>query len=143
MEPTRHPDGVRARFAAQLAEGETSDRTFGLVIGAIFLALSCAPALRHHPPKLWMAVLGVCLIALGGLLPRSLHTLKLGWLFLGFAMGLVISPAVLGILFYGVITPCAAIMRLTGADPLRLRDRRQSTFWLAREGPASSMQDPF
>jgi hypothetical protein len=136
-------DSVMSRFRAQLAEGETSDRTFGLAVGATLLALSFVPLIRHHPPRIWMAVVGIVLGVLGAVAPKVLHAIKRGWLFLGFLLGLVVSPITLGILFYAVITPCGFLMRWFGGDPLRLRLSMLPSYWRERTEPLSSMQDQF
>lgn len=132
-----------SRFSAQLAEGETSDRTFGLTVGAIFLALSLVPLLHHRPLLLWMAVVGTALLVTGVAAPSVLHSVKRAWLFFGFLIGLVVSPVVLGILFYGVISPCGFLMRLFGGDPLRLRATALQSYWRERQAPISTMQDQF
>jgi hypothetical protein len=132
------------RFRAQLAEGETSDRTFGLSVGGILIALGCAPMLRHHrPPVLWMMAVGALLAVTGAMAPAALRQIKRGWLFLGFLIGLVVSPVALGVLFYAVITPCGCLMRWFGGDPLRLRRTTQESYWRERSAPISTMNDQF
>lgn len=137
-----------SRFSAQLAESETSDRAFGLTVGAMFLALSSVPLIHRRPVLLWMAVMGAALLVAGLAAPSALRPLKRAWLFFGFLIGLVVSPVVLGILFYGVISPCGFLMRLFGGDPLRLRaspssDDPQESYWRERQAPISTMQDQF
>jgi hypothetical protein len=144
MESSTAPRGnLLSRFHAQLAEGETSNRTFGLTVGAIFIALSFMPVIHHRPPVFWMVVVGAALFATGAAAPAALGQLKRGWLFLGFLIGLVVSPVVLGILFYGVIAPCGFFMRLFGGDPLRLRSSAQPSYWRERPAPISTMKDQF
>jgi hypothetical protein len=135
--------GLLSRFRSQLAEGETSDRAFGLTVGAIFMALSIIPVIRHRPAVLWMVILGALLLAVGIAAPAALHKFKRAWLFLGFVMGLVVSPVVLGALFYLVITPCGFLMRLCGGDPLRLRRSGQQSYWREHSAPISTMKDQF
>lgn len=137
-------DSLIERFRAQLAEGETSDRTFGLSVGAVLLALSFVPVLRHHrPPVLWMIAAGALLLVTGVIAPSTLRQIKRGWLFLGFLIGLVVHPVALGVLFYAVITPCGLLMRLFGGDPLRLRATTQQSYWRERSAPISTMRDQF
>jgi hypothetical protein len=145
MESTTAPHGsLMSRFHAQLAEGETSDRTFGLAIGGIFLALSFLPVVLHHrQPVFWMVAVGAVLFGMGAGAPASLRQIKRGWLFLGFLIGLVVSPIVLGILFYLVIVPCGFLMRRVGGDPLRLRPGPFASYWRERSAPISTMKDQF
>ncbi len=145
MESTTAPHGsLMSRFHAQLAEGETSNRTFGLTVGAIFIALSLIPVVLHHRrPVFWMLAVGAVLSALGAGAPASLRQIKRAWLFLGFLIGLVVSPVVLGILFYLVIVPCGFFMRRFGPDPLRLRRGPFASYWRERSEPISTMKDQF
>ncbi len=58
------------------------------------------------------------------------------WTKLGVLLGKVVSPIALGILFYGVITPIGAVMRLAGKDALRLKlDSGADSYWIPRKPP--------
>ena len=54
------------------------------------------------------------------------------WMRFGFLIGIIISPIVLGIIFFGVITPYGLIMRLLGRDELRLQKTTTETNWVPR-----------
>jgi predicted membrane protein len=133
-----------SRFQTQLSEGESSDRSFGLLVGGAFILLGVLPAVRHHNVRLWMVILGGILMVLGAVFPRSLREIKRAWLFFGFLLGLVVSPIVLGILFFAVITPFGWFMRRRGRDSLRLRSNPAlTTYWRTRTEPPSAMDDQF
>lgn len=135
--------GLRQRFQQHLAEGETSDRTFGATVGGLLLALSLVPLLHHRPPVLWMVGVGSPLVVTAAMAPRALRSLKRAWLFVGFAMGQVVNPVVLAVLFYGILTPCGFLMRMFGGDPLRLKRTNSLSYWRERSGPVSSMTEQF
>lgn len=140
----KHPGSLWARFQVQLGEGEASDRSFGLLVGGACLLLGLVPAIGHGGVRLWMVVLGGVLLMLAAALPRSLREIKRAWLFFGFLIGLVVSPIVLAIVFYGVITPLGLLMRLFGRDALRLRSNPAlATYWRERTEPPSSMTEQF
>lgn len=133
-----------ARFRAQLAEGEASDRSFGLVVGAIFFVIGLLPLIRGGHLHLWAVVLGVVLILTAAIYPMALRWPKRAWLLLGFLMGLIINPIVLGILFFLVIAPLGLLMRAFGRDPLRLHKPPDLvTYWRIRSEPVSDMNDQF
>jgi len=68
--------------------------------------------------------------------PALLARLNRLWVTLGVWLGRAVSPIALGVLFYGVLTPLGAVMRLTGKDPLRLKlDSRADSYWIPREAP--------
>ncbi len=54
------------------------------------------------------------------------------WMRFGLLLGMIISPIVLGIIFFGLITPYGLIMRLFGRDELRLHKRTTETNWVSR-----------
>jgi hypothetical protein len=140
----KHPKSLWARFQVQLGEDEASDRSFGFLVGGAFLLLGLISVARHGRGRLWMVVLGGLLLVLALAWPRTLREIKRAWLFFGFLLGLVVSPIVLGILFYGVITPFGSLMRLFGRDSLRLRPNPGvPTYWRERTGPPSVMTDQF
>lgn len=126
-----HEDLTRARRI----EG-SSDRSFGLVFAGVFLLVAFWPLLHGRSPRWWASgvAVGFGLVAL--VRPVLLAVFNRLWSKLGVLLGRVVSPIALGILFYGVLTPTGAMIRLTGKDPLRLRrDRGAKTYWIAREPP--------
>jgi len=54
------------------------------------------------------------------------------WMRFGFFIGMIISPLVLGVIFFGLITPIATFMRLNGRDELRLKLSNKSSHWISR-----------
>jgi hypothetical protein len=114
----------------------SSERSFGLVFAAVFLVIAALPLAFGGGVRLWS--LGVAaLFALAALAaPRVLAPLNRVWLKFGLLLHRVVSPIVLGIMFFLVITPIGLLMRALGKDPLRLRfDRGAATYWIAREPP--------
>jgi hypothetical protein len=45
---------------------------------------------------------------------------------------------VLGVLFFGLFTPLAVLMRLSGRDEMRLRFSRKASHWITRSEPIKS-----
>ena len=76
--------------------------------------------------------------------PATLTGLKRAWLFLGFLMGLVVNPLVLSVLFFVVVTPAAALLRLFGHDPLRRKMTADAkSYWQERSVAVSDMRMQF
>ncbi len=129
--------------AATQGTGETSDRTFGLTIGALLAAFGMLPIIHRQPPRFWLMALGATLLVTAVAAPEAQRPVKRAWLFLGFLMGLVVSPVVLALVFYLVIAPGGFLMRLCGVDPLKLRRRTSASFWRERFGPSSTIKEQF
>jgi hypothetical protein len=67
------------------------------------------------------------------------------WMSFGLILGIIISPIILGLIFFGLFTPVAFMMRLFGRDELRLKIRGQGTYWYPRcmEINSSSFKNQF
>jgi hypothetical protein len=113
-----------------------SDRSFGLTF-AIILGIVGAwmlwKASRYAPAVL--AVAGAFLL-LGLAIPRVLHPLNVAWMWLGGLLNRIVSPIVMGAIFFGLLTPLAAVLRLRGRDVLQRRfDSARATYWIRRDPP--------
>ena len=60
------------------------------------------------------------------------------WMWLGLLLGMIVSPILLGVIFFGLFTPIAILMRLGGRDELRLRLTQKSSYWISRIEPIKS-----
>ncbi len=67
--------------------------------------------------------------------PSSLRALNKAWYLFGLGLGRIISPIVLGIIFFFIITPTAIGMRLAGRDELLIRKRQVKSYWITRTPP--------
>jgi len=116
----------------------SSNRAFGWVFTAVFLIVAAWPLAFGHAPRWW------ALITLAA--PALLTIPNRLWTQFGLLLHRLISPVVLAILFYIVVTPMGLIMRALGKDPLRLRRGTFASYWIAREPPGpqpDSMSDQF
>lgn len=125
----------------------SSDRSFGLVMGAAFAILALWPLASGGLVRMWSAYVAIAFAILAVLRPAVLHGANRLWARLGLLMGVVVSPVVLGVLFYLVFAPMGLAMRAFGKDPLRLAlDRDATTYWIEREPPGpqpGSLSDQF
>lgn len=79
---------------------------------------------------------GIVLAGLALARPALLSPVSRAWLGLGRVLHRIVSPIVIGVIFFGVITPYALVMRLAGRDALRLRSGKAASFWLPRNEPS-------
>lgn len=125
-----------------------SERTFGFVFTGIFLLIAAYLWYHDAQPVTIQAflVLAVAFLAFTLFMPIALRPLNKAWYKLGLLMGRVVSPIVLGILFFILITPIAIVMRLAGRDPLKLRKQNVQSHWIDRTPPgpeSTSFKDQF
>jgi hypothetical protein len=129
-----HEDLTREQYV----EG-SSDRSFGLVIAAVLLLVALGPLRHGHTPRWWALAVAAVFALVAMAKPALLARLNRLWMKLGILLGKVVSPIALGILFYGVLTPMAVAIRLTGKDPLRLKlDPGADSYWIPRKPPGPS-----
>ena len=55
------------------------------------------------------------------------------WMKFGMLLGMIVSPIIMGIVFFGIFTPIAILMRLSGRDELRLLFKKKKTHWIIRK----------
>jgi hypothetical protein len=117
---------------------ESSDRSFGFVFAAMFVLIGCWPLLHWDAPRWWALGLAAAFVLVALVRPATLRPLNRGWLALGRLLHRVVSPLVMGVIFFVCVTPTGWIMRLLGKDVLALKRRREvSSYWIAR-APAAS-----
>jgi hypothetical protein len=125
----------------------SSDRGFGLVFAGVFLVIAGWPLVHGEMPRWWASGVAVAFALVSLLKPALLATLNRLWIKFGVLLGKVVSPIALGVVFYGVITPIGAVVRLTGKDPLRLKlNPAADSYWILRAPPGpppNSMTNQF
>jgi hypothetical protein len=125
----------------------SSDRSFGLVFAAVFAAIGLLPLVFGGDIRIWALVAGAIFLIVALAYPAALGPLNRLWLKFGLLLHRIVSPIVLGIMFFLVITPIGFILRARGKDPLRLKPNRQSrSYWIERVPPGptpESIKDQF
>jgi len=112
---------------------ESSDRSFGLVFAAVFSIIAGWPLLHGESPRWWALVVAAAFAAVAFASPRLLHPLNRVWLALGRLLHKIVSPLVMGAIFFAAVTPTGWIMRLRGKDLLSLKRRPdQKSYWIRR-----------
>ncbi len=111
-----------------------SNRKFGFFFSTIFLLLSLYS--YYLDSKIMIYILGaICGIFLIITITNAKVLLPLNklWMKFGILLGMIISPIIMGIIFFAIFTPLAFLMRLSGRDELRLRFKKKKTYWIDRK----------
>ena len=121
-----------------------SERRFGLVIAAALALLGVRGFLGHWRSTAYITCIAASIVfTLFALIaPRVLSPLNKAWFRLGEFLGKVVSPIVLGIIFFGILTPISIVSRLFGRDALRLKRRAGNSYWIDR-APQGLTADSF
>lgn len=113
-----------------------SNRSFGLVFAVVFGIIGFFPLIRGESPRIWSIAIAIVFTIAAMLFPATLTRLNKLWMRFGLLLHKVVSPVVLGFLFFIVITPMAVAMRMVGKDSLRLRQNLdRTTYWIERTPP--------
>jgi len=124
-----------------LAPKLPSNRSFGFLFSAVFAVTGIYGFYKDWNQCTWGACLIACAVVglITLLTPRLLAPFNRAWFFLGQLLGKIVSPVVLGIIFYGLLTPVGFVARLFGRDELRLKRQSVTTYWIDRvpPGPAA------
>jgi len=120
-----------------------SNRSFGIVFFIVFLIISIYPIFNEGSIRPWSLLIAVIFLILGLLNSKFLTPLNKAWFKFGLILGKFISPIVMGVIFFGVVTPIALIMRVLGKDLLNLKYNNKPSYWIEKNGPKSKMKNQF
>ena len=119
-----------------------SNRSFGLVFFIVFLIVALWPLKSGEDLRLWSLTLSIIFLILGIFNSKLLTPLNKLWIKFGMFLGLIVSPIIMGIVFFLVVTPIGLFMRIMGKDLLRLKSKK-NTYWIDRDNIKSSMKKQF
>ena len=121
----------------------SSNRSFGIVFFIVFLLIALYPLLKDNDLRIWSLVISFIFLILGLINSKILTPLNRLWLKFGLLLGKFISPLIMGIIFFIVVTPTGIIMRLFKKDLLNLKYNKKESYWINKSGPKSKMKNQF
>ena len=122
----------------------SSNRSFGFLFFVVFFLISLWPLKSQGDLRLWAFILSLVLLVLGVLNSKFLTPLNKLWFKFGILLGSIVSPIVMGTIFFLVVTPVGLIMRLLGKDLLKTsKVKNVSTYWIKRDKQNSTMKKQF
>tara|TARA_B100001248_G_scaffold196771_1_gene151360 strand:+ start:236 stop:625 length:390 start_codon:yes stop_codon:yes gene_type:complete len=120
-----------------------SNKSFGIVFFIVFLLVALYPLINNGDLRIWSFIIAIIFLILGLINSKVLTPLNKLWFKFGLLLGRVISPLIMGIIFFLVVTPTALIMRIIGKDLLSLKFNNKKSYWIEKTGPKSKMKDQF
>ena len=121
----------------------SSNRSFGIVFFIVFLLVSIYPLINDEEIRIWSLIISLIFLFLGLLNSQILTPLNQIWFKFGILLGKIVSPLVMGIIFFLVVTPTGIIMRILKKDLLNLKYSEDKSYWIKKKGPKSKMKDQF
>ena len=120
-----------------------SNKSFGIVFFTVFLLIAIYPLINNGELRIWSLVVAIIFFILGLVNSKVLTPLNKLWFKFGLLLGKVVSPLIMGIIFFFVVTPTAFIMRIIGKDLLNLKFNDKKTYWIEKTDPKSKMKNQF
>ena len=121
----------------------SSNRSFGIVFFIVFILIALYPLLNGQEIRLWALIISAVFLILGLLKSKLLTPLNKLWFRFGIFLGKIISPIIMGFIFFLVVTPIGLIMRLLGKDVLNIKYNKERSYWIEKDGPKSKMKNQF
>ena len=121
----------------------SSNRNFGIVFFLVFLIIAIYPLLNDGEIRKWSLIISVIFLILGLINSKILNPINKLWFKFGIFLGKIISPLVMGVIFFIVITPIGLLMRLLNKDLLNLKFNKTSSYWIEKTEPKSKMKNQF
>ena len=120
-----------------------SNRSFGLLFFIVFLVISIWHLSYNGEIRIISLIISIIFLILGLINSNILKPLNFIWMKFGMLLGRIISPVILGIIFFFVVTPTGLIMRLLGKDLLNFKYNNHKSYWIEKDGPKSKMKNQF
>tara|TARA_B100000965_G_C19531936_1_gene731537 strand:- start:760 stop:1143 length:384 start_codon:yes stop_codon:yes gene_type:complete len=120
-----------------------SNRSFGIVFFILFLIIGIYPILNDQNIRIWSIIVSLIFLILGSINSRILTPLNIIWLKFGLVLGKVVSPFIMAVIFFLVVTPTGIIMRIFGKDLLNLKKNKSKSYWIEKKDLKSDMKNQF
>ena len=121
----------------------SSNKSFGIVFFVVFLLIAIYPLINGGDIRIWSGIISFIFLVLGLLNSSILTPLNKIWFKFGIILGKIISPLIMAIIFFLVVTPTGLIMRILRKDILNLKYNQNKSYWIEKEGPKSKMKNQF
>ena len=121
----------------------SSNRSFGIVFFVFFLIVSIYPLLNDGNINIITLIISIFFLILGLLNSKILFPLNKLWFKIGIILGELISPLIMGLIFFVIVTPIGLLMRMFGKDVLNLKYNDNKSYWIDKDGPKSKMKNQF
>ena len=120
-----------------------SNKSFGLVFFIVFLIIAIWPLLSGKEISYWLLIISVVFLILGLIKSKILTPLNKIWFKIGILLGNIVSPVVLGVIFFLVVTPTSIIMKILRKDLLNLKKNNNNSYWIEKNNQRNRMKNQF
>ena len=116
--------------------------TFGILFFIFFLIIGLCPLISNEPIRIWSIIVSLVFLTVTIIKPNLFTFLNKLWIKFGILLGKIISPIVMGLVFFFVVTPIGIFIKVLKKDVMSLK-RGASSYWITREDKIQSMKKQF
>ncbi len=124
-------------------KNKSTNKSFGIVFFIVFFLIGIYPLFNEHNIRIWSILISLVFLILGLLNSKILTPLNKLWFKFGLLLGKIISPLIMGIIFFLVVTPIGLFMRMLGKDLLNLKKNSNNSYWIEKTDPKGKMKNQF
>ena len=122
---------------------KNSNISFGILFFVIFLIISLWPLLKENDLRIWSFIISILFLILSILNSKILSPIKRVWIRFGELLGQIISPIVLAVVFFIVVTPIGLFMKILRKDLLNIKFTKDKSYWIKRDKDLGPMKNQF
>ena len=122
---------------------KNSNISFGILFFVIFLIISLWPLFKENDLRIWSFIISILFLILGILNSKILSPIKRVWIRFGELLGQIISPIVLAVVFFIVVTPIGLFMKILRKDLLNIKFTKDKSYWIKRDKDLGPMKNQF
>ena len=122
---------------------KTSEKSFGILFFIVFFLVAIWPLLNGDSIRLWSLAVSFAFLIIAFLKQELLKPLNNSWIKFGEMLGKIISPIVMALIFFLILTPLSLIIRIFGKDLLKIKFSKDNSYWIKREKNITSMDKQF
>jgi hypothetical protein len=115
---------------------------FGLIFFVLFLIIGLYPLKSDGIVRIWSITLSLVFLIITIIRPNLFVFLNRLWIQFGLLIGKIISPIIMGLVFFFVVTPIGLLVRILRKDVMGLK-RGESSYWIKRKDKVQSMKKQF
>ena len=120
-----------------------SNRSFGIIFFIVFILIAIYPLTYNGEIRFWSLIISWIFLVLALLNSKILTPFNKLWFKFGIFLGKIISPIIMGLIYFFVVTPIGLTMRLLGKDIINLKFNKNKSYWSEKNSPKSKMKNQF
>ena len=121
-----------------------SNRSFGIVFSIVFLIIGLFPLINNLDIRIWAIIIALFFLILGLINSNLIKPFNILWFKFGLLLGKIISPIIMGLVFFAVVTPTGFLVKMFGKDLLNIKNKKNiDSHWIIRDKTKVSLKKQF